>query len=95
MRRGERCWGAVCGRTACTVRQGAAGEALVHGDTEYAPAGKSAGLSPCDLTTNDQPAAYLTGADRRVHPCFGGALLRNSGQRPERGACALSSAPSA
>jgi hypothetical protein len=61
MRRGERCWGAVCGRTACTVRQGAAGEAGVHGDTEYAPEGKPTGLSPCDLSTDDQPAAYLTG----------------------------------
>ena len=62
MPRGERCWGAVCGRTACTVRQGAVGEAVVHGDTEHAPAGKPAGLSPCDLPTNDQPAAYLTGS---------------------------------
>ncbi len=62
MPRGERCWGAVCGRTARTVRQGAAGEAVVQGDTEQAPGGKPVGLSPCDLRTNDQPAAYLTGA---------------------------------
>jgi hypothetical protein len=41
----ERCQRAVCGKTARTVRKGAAGN-LEHGETEHAPRGKPKGLSP-------------------------------------------------
>jgi hypothetical protein len=41
MRCGERCRRAVCRRTACTVRSGAAGEADVHGETEQALVGET------------------------------------------------------
>ena len=53
----ERCRRAVCGRTACTVRQGAAGDSDAHGETDEKPAGQRRSL---DRHRPPQPAAYLT-----------------------------------
>jgi hypothetical protein len=58
---GERCRGAVCGRTACTVRQGAAGEADAKAKGTRTRRATPGGLPP-KRTATDQPAAYLTGS---------------------------------
>src|ERR1019366_7489567 len=58
---GERCRRAVCERTACTVRKGAAGEADAHGEAETSTGRETARTEPDRLPANDQPAAYLTG----------------------------------
>jgi hypothetical protein len=56
----ERCRRAVCGRTARTVRQGAAGEAHAHGETDHAPARETGGTEPVRPAGHAKPAAYLT-----------------------------------